>query len=338
MISPGTQKGFIWTFHLCLFWGMSIFSGNDTRGVQHYGFTHSRAYATQNRSLVIKNFAEDDQGIYWCESCNKHICRDEQSIVSREIINEIRIPICISEGSSFTHSCLQASLNAKWTFEAGNTTLPRKPVKSGKNIHIANVTVEDAGKYTCWASYCGEPNQKWLSINLCVITVHPKMDDPIYCAVTDNVENYNEKHTSSPVMGRTVSAVSGHPSRYITCNASQMLDGHTTVTRSYVSSTEHCETTDVSTKSAIYKVLISLACCILMAFLIFCLISRLRSAFPFNLSCCDVKDKGDEETQVVYASVVIRMPDKRKQERKKERNSPMDDSYCIYSEIKVNNQ
>ncbi|KAM4581209.1 uncharacterized protein PAE49_005815 isoform 2-T2 [Odontesthes bonariensis] len=340
IFSAKTQKGCILIF-LQIFWSAYIFSGNaathhlrfwlgcravipcrcystdsdcltwfykkdelsakiklffqDMKGVQYHGASQCRACISQNRSLVIKRFAEDNQGTYWCENCNQ-VCRSEHLVI-REILNETRTTFLIAAGSSFKQTCPGGFPNVKWTFQASNTTAPRssspRPVMitSDKSIQIANIKSEDAGKYTCWASYCGDPSQKLLTINLSVTT---------------------------------------EPSRSLTSNASQMLDGHATVTRGYISPTEFYKTAESKNlMPAIYGIAVPLACLILMALFILCLRSRMRAAFCFNPSCCDFNDKVEEESQVVYSSIVIRTP-------AKTRDSYMTrDSDCVYSEIKV---
>lgn len=55
----------------------------DKRGVRRYDASRRRVSVMRNRSLVIDNFTEGDQGLYWCENCKQDICNKEQPIVSR---------------------------------------------------------------------------------------------------------------------------------------------------------------------------------------------------------------------------------------------------------------
>ncbi|XP_041844352.1 uncharacterized protein LOC121641986 isoform X2 [Melanotaenia boesemani] len=332
--SAMTQKGFIFTF-LLIFWNTYIFSGNDTHhlrfllgcqavipcrrystlsdaliwfykrnehnqtikiffqnsnGVEHRAPNQPGVFIVRNHSLVIDNFTESYEGIYWCENCYKDNCRNEQLAVFRvkkEILNETQKTFNIAAGSSFTQACPGEFSHFKWTFEASKKITPRKiletvTVTTNKSFHITNVKITDSGKYTCWASNCGRSSHKLITINLCVIIEHSSEDALI-------------------------------------CNANLTLDGHTTVTSSYASLTTFNKTTGAFTQPAyhlpvVYGLSAGLACFISMAILGVCL--KIKSQ----------ADQLEEESQVVYSSVVIRTPP---------RTRDIHPSHCVYSEIKI---
>ncbi|KAM3615226.1 uncharacterized protein V6R79_025265 [Siganus canaliculatus] len=76
----------------------------------------------------------------------------------------------------------------------------------------------------------------------------------------------------------------------------------------------------------IYATSAVLMCLILMALLICCYRQRLRAAFPVCLSCGDFNYRVEEETSVIYSSVVIKGP--------VSTTSRTNSTHCVYSEIK----
>ncbi|XP_037836400.1 uncharacterized protein LOC119617821 [Kryptolebias marmoratus] len=202
----------------------------DESGVVRYDASHRRLNVMPNRSLVIDNFTERDQGIYWCENCKKDISSGKSSIIFRvqkEILNEIQKTFFIIAGRSFTQTCSGEFPDLKWTFETSKTVpeSERRPETvtetTNKSIHIAVVKNADAGKYTCWARRCGGPSQKLLTVNLCVLKIHHGEDSPLSCVVTCDVDLNNLKHISSLLIDNTTSVDVG-PSGSLICNASQV--------------------------------------------------------------------------------------------------------------------
>lgn len=98
-------------------------------------------------------------------------------VLISEIMDEMQETFYILSGSSFTRSCPGEFANLKWTFEASNATQRELELRSemvtvttNKTLYIGSVKNTNAGKYTCWVNRCGGPNQKQLTINLCVVT------------------------------------------------------------------------------------------------------------------------------------------------------------------------
>ncbi len=55
----------------------------DKKGIEHYGpISRPRMRVLRNRSLVIDNLTEDDQGDYWCENCFQDNCQTAQPTVT----------------------------------------------------------------------------------------------------------------------------------------------------------------------------------------------------------------------------------------------------------------
>lgn len=55
----------------------------DKSGLQHYNTARRRGSVTHNHALVINNFTDDDQGLYWCEIYYKDNQKSETSSVIR---------------------------------------------------------------------------------------------------------------------------------------------------------------------------------------------------------------------------------------------------------------
>ncbi|KAM7383175.1 hypothetical protein PAMP_002848 [Pampus punctatissimus] len=302
---------------------------------------------TANGSLVIKFFTEDDQGLYWCNICNQN-CKDKMiTIISvdKEILNETYETFYVTAGSSFTHEC--PGKFTKWTFKGNTTTalhnsnprtqlqeLETDVVTSTKSIHIVNVRIAEAGKYTCWKPKCDGHIQKLFTINLCVITVEHSEDASVSCAVICGEFN-NIKPNSTSYMEtdtRTVS-VSVEPYGSLNCSAKQMFDGYGSVNNSTHEPIVSNKTTGAHIEPE-YRMLIiygtsaGFACLISVTLLICCLRQRLRADFSVCSPGCDMCDEVEEDTSVVYLSVVIRRP-------AKTANNQMTNSDCVYSELKV---
>ncbi|XP_007557322.1 uncharacterized protein LOC103141569 isoform X1 [Poecilia formosa] len=315
----------------------------NKNGIRHYDASRSKAEITANRSLVINNFNDKDQGDYWCENCLQETCSREPSsfiTMQKEIIDEIQETFYILHGSSFTRSCPGEFVNLKWTFEASNAAQrelePRSEmvtVTTNKTLYIGSVKNTNAGKYTCWVNRCGGPYQKPLTINLCVITVSRKGHSIFSCAATCDVGLNDLKNISSLLMSNQTISVDIDPSGSLICNSTELLDGQpTTTTNSYTVSAALNTTMGVFEKteslmSVIYGVVAAFTFFILLAILTFCLKSRVHAAFPFRLSCCGFTREAEEESTVIYSSVIIKTP-------AKARSQDTDLESCIYSELK----
>ncbi|XP_044216229.1 uncharacterized protein LOC122988133 isoform X2 [Thunnus albacares] len=275
-----------------------IFSkGKGGVPLQHQSIRGKMTVAA-NGSLVINSITEDNQGLYCC--VRNDSCKYTVVSVEKEIINETYKTFYVTAGSSFMHEC--PGEVKKWTFKANNTTnlknslqgLETEFVTSNKTIHIVNVKRAEAGKYTCWTSKCDGHTQKLLTINLCVIT---------------------------------------DPNGFLNCNAKQMLDGYSTVNSTHEPSIASNKTTGTHTEPeyltpAIYGSSAGIACLILVALLICCLRRKLQADLSVSSPGCGMGNRVQEETSVVYSSIVIRRP-------AKTANNQMTYSDCVYSEINV---
>nr|XP_020445916.1 uncharacterized protein LOC109954734 [Monopterus albus] len=311
----------------------------DKKGLQHHYQFRPRGRVTQNRSLVISDFTEDDQGLYWCENCYKDRCSSEQTTVikvDKEILDEIHETVYVTADNSFTHVCPGEFRNFKWTFEASNTTAFRNSVRrpetdfvtSSKSIHIKNVKGADAGKYTCWMSRCGGHRQKLLTINLCVMMVHQNGDSLVSCAMICDMEFSNIKPNSMSNEETGTRAPSVHVDSYefLNCSTKQMFDIYNVVHASNASNKTTGHTENKYLTAVISGTSVTLMCLILMALLIFCSRPRLWA----ELSDCSfgIDGKVEEDTSIVYSSVMFRRP-------AKTTNNDLNSSECVYSEIKV---
>ncbi|XP_039663203.1 uncharacterized protein LOC120563141 isoform X1 [Perca fluviatilis] len=304
----------------------------DKNGVQrHQQLFRSRMKVSRNGSLVIDHFTEDDQGLYSCEKPYS----DTVITVKKEILKETGKTVYVIAGTDFTHVCPGELANLKWTFKASNMTTESDFVTSNKSIHIVNVKRADAGKYTCWKSGCNRHMQKLLTINLCVITVHHSDDSFVSCTVMCDMEFSNIKPNSTLYVEtgtRTISVLVD--TNGINCSAKQMSDGCSSGNSTHGPSNTLNITTDIPTEleyliPVVYGTSAALTCLILMALLIYHLRQRLWAAFPVHLCCWGLNSRVEEETSVVYSSVVIRKP------AKTTNNRMSCDSSCVYSEIKV---
>ncbi|XP_028437490.1 uncharacterized protein LOC114557945 isoform X2 [Perca flavescens] len=191
----------------------------------------------------------------------------------------------------------------------------------------------DAGKYTCWKSGCNGHRQKLLTINLCVITVHHGDDSFVSCTVMCDMEFSNIKPNSTLYL-ETGTRTMLVDTNGINCSAKQMSDGCSSVNSTHGPSNALNITTDIPTEleyliPVVYGTSAALTCLILMALLICHLRQRLWAAFPVHPCCWGLNSRVEEETSVVYSSVVIRKP------AKTTNNHMSCDSSCVYSEIKV---
>ncbi|XP_043973953.1 uncharacterized protein LOC122831653 isoform X2 [Gambusia affinis] len=316
----------------------------NKNGVKHYDASRPKVDVMANRSLVINSFTDKDQGDYWCENCSQETCSREPSsfiTVQKEIMDEMQKTFYILSGSSFTHSCPGEFSNLKWTFEASNATqreLKQRSemvtVTTNKTLYIGSVKKTNAGKYTCWVNRCGGPNQKQLTINLCVVTVSRKGHSIFSCAVTCDVGLNDLKNISSLLMSNQTISVDIDPSGSLICNSTEILDGQPiTTTNSYTVSAALNTTMGVFEKTEslmpiIYGVLAAFTFFTLLAILTFCLKSRVQAAFPFRLSCCDFTHEVEEEPTVIYSSVIIKTP-------AKTRSHHTVPESCIYSELQI---
>ncbi|XP_035991165.1 uncharacterized protein LOC118562653 [Fundulus heteroclitus] len=215
----------------------------DKTGIKRFGNT-LKGDVLANRSLFFSKFTEKDEGIYWCQNCHQDSCKSTSIInVQREIMDEIQKTIYILSGSYFTQTCPGEFSTFKWTFEASNKTqnkLERRSeavtVTTNKSLYTGPVQNTDAGYYTCWASRCDGPSQKVLTINLCVITVYQRLDSPLSCAATCDVDLNDLTDSSSLLISNRTLSVDRDPSGSLICNLSEILDEHLTTTNSYTSS------------------------------------------------------------------------------------------------------
>ncbi|XP_032414425.1 uncharacterized protein LOC116717282 isoform X2 [Xiphophorus hellerii] len=272
----------------------------NKNGIKHYDVSRPKVDVMANRSLVINNFTDKDQGDYWCENCSQETCSREPSsfiTIQKEIMDEMQETFYILSGSSFTRSCPGEFANLKWTFEASNATQRELELRSemvtvttNKTLYIGSVKNTNAGKYTCWVNRCGGPNQKQLTINLCVVTVSRKEHSIFSCAVTCDV---GLKKNVSLLMSNQTISVDIDPSGSLICNSTEILDG------------QPIPTTNSYTVSAALNT---------------------TMAFPFHLSCCGFTHEAEEESTVIYSSVIIRTP-------AKTRSQHTVPESCIYSEL-----
>ncbi|XP_044216228.1 uncharacterized protein LOC122988133 isoform X1 [Thunnus albacares] len=316
-----------------------IFSkGKGGVPLQHQSIRGKMTVAA-NGSLVINSITEDNQGLYCC--VRNDSCKYTVVSVEKEIINETYKTFYVTAGSSFMHEC--PGEVKKWTFKANNTTnlknslqgLETEFVTSNKTIHIVNVKRAEAGKYTCWTSKCDGHTQKLLTINLCVITVQHSEDSSVSCVVMCDMEfkDIKPNSTSNVKTGTVTISVLVDPNGFLNCNAKQMLDGYSTVNSTHEPSIASNKTTGTHTEPeyltpAIYGSSAGIACLILVALLICCLRRKLQADLSVSSPGCGMGNRVQEETSVVYSSIVIRRP-------AKTANNQMTYSDCVYSEINV---
>ncbi|XP_059195146.1 uncharacterized protein LOC131976234 [Centropristis striata] len=301
----------------------------DNKGLDIYdqAFRH-RIGVPRNGSLVIFNFTEDDQGFYWCQHCFQGNCWDKQQTVisvEKEILKETHETVYVIEGNNFTPACPGELINLKWT----------RP--SNTSIHIGNVKSADAGNYICWKIGCNKHWQKLLTINLCVITVHNNDDSSVSCTVKCGVEFSTIKLNSTFNVETSTSTISVlvDSNGSLNCRAKQMFNGYSTVSSTHGPSTALIKTTDISTERG-YLIPVASGTSAVFIFLIFLVIlicylrPRLCAALPVPLCCrCLNGRQVDEETSVVYSSVIIKTPAKTR-----DTYMTYSDNSCVYSEIK----
>ncbi|KAL3980456.1 KRAB domain-containing zinc finger protein [Sarotherodon galilaeus] len=301
----------------------------DKSGVQYHQRSNSKLRIGSNHSLVISSFTEDDEGVYWCETCQETCQKSTDIIVKKETWKEVNKTVYIVAGSSFQHTCSSELDKIKWSFEA-TTALGKSELRAttdnltfNKSIYIGNVRREDAGKYTCWMSSCVGHSIKLYTINLCVVTVYDSKDSSASCAVTCGMKSNNPNRTST-------TSVHVHSHGSLKCNIDSVFDGYTTFTTSQTPLNAFSTTTGFQKEPHDWIPVIcgiSVSCVILMALIIFCFKSGLHSAFPVQICCCGLNSRVEEESSVVYSSIIIRTPGKR--------INHMTSSDCVYCEIKV---
>ncbi|KAK2844847.1 hypothetical protein Q5P01_011506 [Channa striata] len=291
----------------------------DKKGVKRRHAFHRRHDVTSDRSLVISDFTEDDQGLYWCVNCYEDDCYDEMSTVIRvtkEISRETQQTVYVAAGTSFMHQCPGEFTNLKWTFNASETTAVKNSklrtetdfVSFNKSLHIVNVRRADVGKYTCWTSGCDGHAQKLLTINLCVVTVRQNGNTSAFCAVICDAEFSNNKHNEMSNEETDLRKILVHVKPYgsLNCIANQMFDASGTIKSTPPPSNASSKTTDTNTETeyltpVIYGTSGALTCLILSALLIFFFRTRLRADIS---SCADIHgQEEEEEPSVVYASL-----------------------------------
>ncbi|XP_018554009.1 uncharacterized protein LOC108898564 isoform X2 [Lates calcarifer] len=295
-------------------------------------------------SSTFASGKKDDQGLYSCGNCYQDTCNYDKPTVVRvkkEIQKEIIETSYVTAGSDFTHECPGEFTNLKWTFEASNMTAVRisavrsktEFVTSSKSIRIVNVRGADAGKYTCWTSSCDGHKHKLLTVNLCVITAHQSGDSS--CAVICDVEftNIKSNNTANEETGTRSISVHGYPYGSLNCSEKQIFDVYSAVNSTHIPSSTSNKTTGTPTEpeyltTVIYGTSAVLAFFILTALIIFFIRGRLRADFSDRRSGCDNDGRLEEETSVIYTSVIIKRPAKTTNYHK---------SYtdCVYSEINV---
>ncbi|XP_030605446.1 uncharacterized protein LOC115794209 [Archocentrus centrarchus] len=246
----------------------------DKNGIQYRHSSHTKWNIGSNHSLVFSHFTEDDEGMYWCETC-QGLCQQSAVItVKKELWKEINETLYITAGNSFEYACSGEHGKIKWTFEAtaaltkSGHRAKRDIVTFNKSIHIGNVRREDAGRYTCWIRSCDEHIVK-LTINLCVVTAYGNKDS-VSCAGICHTKSSNPNSNSAHVDSY----------KSLNCSKLSVFDGYGTVTTSHVSSDAFNKTSGIQKDSEDWVALIcaiSISCVILMALLIFYFSSRLCS-------------------------------------------------------------
>ncbi|XP_029307998.1 uncharacterized protein LOC115021605 [Cottoperca gobio] len=321
----------------------------DKKGVEyHEQLLRKRVKVLRNGSLAINIFAEDDQGLYWCEHCFQGNCWvDPPEVIGmkKEILEETRETFYIVAGEGFTHACPDEFTDLKWTFEASNMAALRNLIQgsesdfvtSNQSMHIVKVKRADAGKYTCWKRGCNGRRQKLLTINLCVITVHHSEDSSVSCDVMCDMEfSYVKPNSTLKVeTGAGTTSVLVHPNVSLNCSAKQMFDGHSTVNSTHGPSNALNKTTDIPPEAEhlipiIYGISSAVTCLTLMALLICYLRPSLWAAFPFPVGCCCLNSSVEEESSIDYSTVVFGRSAETTMNHTTHSNS-----YCVYSEIKV---
>ncbi|XP_036928924.1 uncharacterized protein LOC119005429 isoform X2 [Acanthopagrus latus] len=309
------------------------------KGVPRYHeLFRTRMTVLSNGSLHIHHLTDEDQGIYWCEICFQDDCSDKQikTILSKAILKETYTTIDVAAGSNFTHPSCQGQLTElKWTFEARNTNsiqrLESDIVTSNKSIHIVNVERADAGKYTCWSSRCDGHWQKLLTINLCVFTVHSE-ESPVSCDMLCDMDFSDIKPNDASNVKTETRTVTVDQYGSLNCSTKQVFDRSHSVHSTQRPLKALNTTTDTPTEPG-NQILIygttaaALMCLILMVLLICFLRPRLRAAFPIHPCCCGFKGTAEEETSVIYSSIVIRRPAEKT-------DVHMTYTECLYSDLK----
>ncbi|CAI5663568.1 unnamed protein product [Oreochromis niloticus] len=57
----------------------------DKNGVQYHQMSNPKLKIGSSRSLVISSFTEDDEGVYWCETCQETCQKSTDIIVKKEM-------------------------------------------------------------------------------------------------------------------------------------------------------------------------------------------------------------------------------------------------------------
>ncbi|XP_029959196.1 uncharacterized protein LOC115397138 isoform X1 [Salarias fasciatus] len=305
----------------------------DKNRKRRYSLSHKRGKVKGDRSLVISNFTELDQGSYWCESCDRTECKKSTVFrVTEDIWEETNTTVHVVEGKTFEQVCPGEIIPSKWTFEAQNlrdkSSLgpESNALTFNKSIRIRDVKTAHAGRYTCWTRGCRRA-QKLLTVCLCVLRAHQRKDSSS-CALTCDEESW--KIASDTVINTSISS-HVKPDGPLLCSSTKTFDENATVTSSYVAVNAYNTTTGREEPKHqtpvryIVPLTVSWLMIITLSFLFYR--SRLWAAYS-NRCRCGGNDNAEEEDSVVYSTILIRT-------QNKETHHNISEYDCIYSEINV---
>ncbi|XP_028985861.1 uncharacterized protein LOC114843464 [Betta splendens] len=317
----------------------------DKHGLKHHNPSHPSGSITHDRSFVINEFTEDDQGLYRCDSCYNKNCKTGQFIrVIKANLSETHETVYVTAGSSFTYSCPGGFDNYNGTFHTSYTSALGATAVSPETdyltfsgpIQIENVRRADAGKYTFWVNKCNGLKLKICTLNLCVITVHHSGNSSVSCDVMCQVEySYiRADNASTNLTGTQTIPVHVNPHGPLNCSTQRMMlhDTYTTV-KTHAKSNASVKTTGTNTQhesltAIIYGTSATITSLILLALFICYFRLRVRAGISDHSTGSDNNDMVEEETSIVYSLVAFTTP-------AKTTNSNLGSNDCVYSEIRV---
>ncbi|XP_047218113.1 uncharacterized protein LOC124866392 isoform X4 [Girardinichthys multiradiatus] len=212
-----------------------------------------------------------------------------------------------------------------------DTGRPKVDIMPNRSLSINKFTDKDQGTYwceNCLQDVCKSNLSNFTTVKREIL----KEIQKAFYIISGRSFTHQCPDTSSLLMRNRTISVDEDPSGWLICNLSLNLDGHITTTGIYTSLAALNTTVGVSEKidyfmPVIYGVSVALTFFILLGILTFYLKSRIQAAFPFHLARC-FTGEAEEESTVIYGSVIIRTPPKT-------RNQHTYVSDCIYSELKV---